>query len=197
MSETNLQRKIHRFICYLTYDELFDIFNELTIDGAQGWFVFHDKETEDKKDHFHCFLKFPKKTSVNKIGRLFNISPNLVKACDSPAGYLNYCTHVANPSKKQYKLSDFKFFNFSYTMALDLLTDDNATHKIFYELFEYISVNKITDYRAVVDYCLNNGLYKILKQHHFIIKEILYHNKNDKYIMMYNNSSNYEFEEDY
>ena len=180
--DSNNQREKHILICYLEPFEIEHIFNELILEGVKGWYIYHEPESVEKKYHSHVYLEFLSKVSVQRVAKLFGVSSGLVKPCKNLGGYMNYCTHKGL-QKKTYLLSDFCFFNFSYDLAINLLTDDKYNEQLFYSLFLWLTENNISDYRTAIEYCCENGLFKLIKPYHFIIKELCYANeKRNKYI---------------
>lgn len=81
----------------------------------------HDKDVEEdgskKKAHYHLLIAYSSATTLSNIRGWFNACGmpeselHSVRVCASGVGYYRYLTHLDNPEKAQYNVTDIRVFN--------------------------------------------------------------------------------------
>jgi len=153
-------KKIKLFACLLYEDSMAgNWFEKASRYGIPFYFVFHDKD--DKKPHYHVFF-----TAINGISP--NTAQEIVIAIGgankevlkvaSKRGYLRYLTHMDNPEKHQYDVSEVHT-GCGAVYDNEAIMDEKELQLlsigIMRDMVEYIDNNNVYLYCDFVRYCLD------------------------------------------
>lgn len=132
----------------------------------------HDKDINPdntiKKAHYHIILCYSGPTSYNAVKSITEmLNCPIPQSLEQVRGYYRYLTHKDNPEKAQYNDKDITTINgFDISNYIELTASEVNTIKK--ELQVVIRDNKLFEYAALMDYCLDNNLdnaYEVASTH--------------------------------
>lgn len=176
--------RLFSLVCY--ENNFHDIYKRVLTNNLQYFYIYHYKETEEKKDHYHLVIYCPKATSISKIARLLDIKEHDINVKnDLGVRYtlkqtIGYLIHYKMENKKQYALENIVSNNQELVNKYyNIITDNNNTSRQFNQLLAFIEDNHITSLKELTLYCINEGCLDLLKKYQYILVNIL--NEERKY----------------
>ena len=91
-----------------------DILESIIKHDLKYFYIYHFKENEKNKDHYHVMLYFESATTIKKVADLLNISENNIKVKDDFGNRytlkksIGYFLHYKNNEKINYNFEDIK-----------------------------------------------------------------------------------------
>lgn len=171
-----------RLFSLVLYENNFnDIFKNVLTNNLTYFYIFHQAEEDNKKNHFHLVIYTPRATSISKIARLLGVECNDINIKnESGTRYtlkqtIGYLLHYKMENKKfHYELD--KLINNNQELVnkyYNIISDNNNTSRQFNDLICFIEDNHITSLKELTMYCINNGCLDILKKYQYILVNIL------------------------
>ena len=113
---------------------------------------------EPKKAHYHVILSYSGPTSFQVVkGITDSLNQPIPQPLEQVRGYYRYLTHMDNPEKAQYSISDIRHVNgFDISDYCDLTRSE--VNGVKSQLIQLCRNLGITEYCALMDYLLDNGL---------------------------------------
>lgn len=148
------------------------------------FYIRHNAEQEEKKDHYHLVLYFEKPTTLKNVSNLLEIDENKIKIMDDTGKRytlkksVGYLLHFNNSEKTHYNFEDIKT-NIYDTIKkyYDILVTPNSEKKELAEILAFIEDNNIKTTYALVYWCIENDYLKTLKKYNYLLKNIVYENR--------------------
>jgi hypothetical protein len=113
--------------------------------------VLHDKD-EGKKAHYHLLLMFSGKKSLAQVRCLaFALGSTLAQPVYDLRGSARYLAHLDSPAKYQYGVECLEAFSGAAVAEWTVPMVDPSP-----EVIAWVREQGITEYRALIDYCLDH-----------------------------------------
>lgn len=178
-----MNNKTFRIFSIVLYDDSSNLcFDNILQKSIKNNFVYfyikHNKESDDLKDHIHFTIYFEKPTTISYISKSLDIPQNYINVLDeSKKRYtlkktIGYLIHYNNNDKIQYNKSDIitnreDIVNKYY----DILTGGNNEKNELKEIIAFITDNNanLTD---VLNFCIECDYLKTLKKYSYILCNI-------------------------
>jgi len=111
---------------------------------------------EDKKSHYHLFLKFDSLKSFDQV-RVITDSINgpIPKRIMSARAMARYLCHLDNPEKHQYPVEEIQCRG-GFDISELLRPGTSERYTIIKDMIQYVKKNEITELQQLVDYALEN-----------------------------------------
>lgn len=161
-----------------------DIIVRVYSNKLKYFYIKHQAESEQKKDHYHLVLYFDKPTTLKNVSNILGISENDISFQDNTGKRytlkksVGYLLHYNNNDKIQYELKDIvtnipdtinKYYN--------ILVTPNCEKKELADILAFIEDNNVKTTYALVYWCIENDYLKTLKKYNYLLKNIVYENR--------------------
>lgn len=145
-----------------------------------------NSDGEIKKPHYHLILCYSGPTSFEVVSDLIVSKLNGVipKPCESVRGAIRYLTHLDNPEKYQYSLTDIRYLN-GFDKS-DYLTTTEVNSYIR-EIQNFIIDNNIVEFCDLLDILSDNEYtdwYSTVNTHIFLFNTYLTSRRNKQKILL-------------
>lgn len=136
-------------------------------------YIKHVGETEEKKEHYHIYLKFKNARYNTALANLLGIETRFVKKIDIERDFIRYLIHKDNKEKRQYSFSDLKFSenigDIVHKAYIDIKSD--------YDIEILIDFVRLTeDYvtkHDIIDMAIRYNMLGDLKNYWWVLKELI------------------------
>lgn len=181
MSKKNSFDKFRsRKFSILIYPE-WENYNEIieTIEKFDQYvYIKHIGESEEKKEHLHCYIKFKNARYNTALANLLGIECRFVKKIENERDFIRYLLHKDNSEKRQYQFKDLKFSE----------SIGDIVHKAYIEIKSDYDVEILIDYirlsedfitkHEIIDVAIRYNMLGDLKNYWWVLKELIEeHNK--------------------
>lgn len=151
--------------------------------------VLHNRDVDDdgnpKKEHYHVVIQFEDAKTVSSVSKKLGCSENQIQVFTKQKGkdvdgYIKYMTHVNEPDKALYHLSDFvgssnllKRAQKVFASSVEKLTTEDYLANICDQIMsrECKSIHELTAY------CKANGCLSVLARNWYFLKSLIEENK--------------------
>lgn len=156
------------------------LFKLIYFSGCSDYaYIIHNNDFDNnvqKKVHIHFILRFYKKVSCDRIGKLFCISPSLIQKLENVRYMLRYFTHIDYIDKTQYDISSIvsNIPNYKELINTNLTEYALALRFCINIICEYKkSHNDSPSFMYVINLLVSNGYESFIKRSAYIIKNLL------------------------
>lgn len=122
----------------------------------------HDRDMnatgEPKKPHYHVMVFYQGPTSYNVVKRLTDgLNQPIPQVVEQVRGYYRYLTHMDNPEKAQYAVSEIRTLN-GFDIGDFVEMSKSEVTKVLRALMDYIRENDLTEYADLMDMTMCEGV---------------------------------------
>lgn len=147
--------------------------------------VLHDRDVDDdgnpKKEHYHVVIQFEDAKTVSSVAKKLGCSENQIQVFTKQKGkdvdgYIKYMTHVNEPDKALYHVSDFvgssnllKRAQKAFSSSVEKLTTEDYLCMIC----EKIMSRECKSIHELTAYCKDNGCLAVLARNWYFLKSLI------------------------
>lgn len=178
-----MNNKTFRIFSIVLYDDssnlsFEDIFEKCVKNDYIYFYIKHNKETDDLKDHIHLTLYFEKPTTLSIVSKSLNIPLNCINVLDEQKKRytlkktIGYLIHYNNKDKIQYNKSEIitnreDIVNKYY----DILTGGNSEKNELKEIMAFITDNN-ANISDTLNFCIECDYLKTFKKYSYVLSTI-------------------------
>lgn len=134
---------------------------------------------ELKKPHYHIIIRFENARYISGVAKELGIEENLIQKCTNFNSYVQYLTHMDEPLKHQYQVSDF--IGTLVPNAIKVLESPMSEDEQVFEIQDYIESHNNITYGMLGRWCATYGYWSTFRRNQSYFKEIYYERKARKY----------------
>lgn len=156
-----------------TREEISDLANKM-FGTALVFGITHDKDIDDNGElveaHTHLLIDYETPRKISTVSNLLGVADNFIEVVKNKKGFLRYLTHLDEPDKYKYDISQvITNSDIPYDLVLlgNNMTDKEIAKAIMegkgYDLIGIVSSSKLRTIQAFIHYDQNNNMLNELR----------------------------------
>lgn len=170
-----MSRKLFHLVCYLNKEDIDTIIFDYTTksDLIEYAYIMHNAESEDKKDHWHVYLKFFNPKNASDISKKFNIHISICQPVKNRNSLLQYFCHYNVIDKIQYNYEEIiTNINIKEIQSIFVTRDTLSDAEFIQRCCEFLDSG--FNLRDLIKKCIQDNTIHLLRKYWSILKHYNY-----------------------